>query len=88
MKKECICKYCKSINFIDILKFKINNATCWYCGRKELIKRMKTDKQLLKIFDDKEKSPKDFWVYERLTHEEKIKIFDLILKREMEGGKI
>ncbi len=38
----------------------------------------KTDKQLLKIFEDKEKSYKDFWVFERLTHEEKIRIFDLI----------
>ena len=48
---------------------------------------MKTDKELLKIHDNKEKSPLNFWAYERLTHEEKIKIFDLIVNREAEGGK-
>ena len=42
---------------------------------------MKTDKEILKIYDDKEKSPLNFWAYERLTSKEKIRIFDLIVNR-------
>ncbi len=42
---------------------------------------MKTDKEILKIFDNQHKSYKDFWVYERLTSKEKIRIFDLIVNR-------
>jgi len=39
---------------------------------------MKSDEELLRIWENKEKSYEDFWIYERLTNEEKIIIFDLI----------
>ena len=42
---------------------------------------MKTDKELLKIHDNKENSPKDFWVYEKLTTPEKMRLFELLTIR-------
>ena len=40
--------------------------------------KMKTDKELLRIWDNKENSNKDLLVYEKLTNDEKIKLFDLL----------
>ena len=39
---------------------------------------MKTNKELLKIWDNQDNSDKDFWIYQRLTNDEKIKLFDLL----------
>ena len=41
---------------------------------------MKSDKKLLKIFQEKEESNKGYWEYEKLSQEEKSKIFDLVSK--------
>lgn len=55
----------------------------------------KTDKELLKIWDNHQNSYKEFWIYERLNHDEKVRLFDLIEYREpivnkkieLKGGK-
>ena len=39
---------------------------------------MKTDNELLKIWDNQDNSDKDFWIYQRLNHDEKVKLFDLL----------
>lgn len=41
----------------------------------------KEDKELLIIFDNKENSYEDFWIYETLSHREKMRIFDLLKER-------
>jgi len=54
----------------------------------------KTDKELLEIWDNKEKSSRDWWLYGRLNPDEKMKLFDLIEYRkpivnkniELKGG--
>jgi len=40
--------------------------------------KIKTDEELLKIWDNKEKSSKDWWIYGRLNSDEKMRLFDLI----------
>lgn len=53
----------------------------------------KTDKELLRIWDNKEKSSRAWWLYGRLTNDEKMKLFDLLEYRkpvnikEVKGGK-
>lgn len=47
---------------------------------------MKTDKELLEIFDNKEKNPPSNWEYENLSLTDKSKIFDLLFERELQGG--
>ena len=42
---------------------------------------MITDKEFLKIWDNKEYSNKEYWLYERLNPDEKIKLFDLLENR-------
>ena len=44
--------------------------------------KTKTDKELLRIWDNQDNSNKDFWIYQRLTNDEKIKLFDLLEYRE------
>ena len=39
---------------------------------------MKTDKELLRIWDNQDNSNKDFWIYQRLDPDEKTKLFDLL----------
>ena len=40
--------------------------------------KTKTDKELLRIWDNKENSNKEWWLYGRLNPDEKIRLFDLI----------
>lgn len=40
--------------------------------------KTKTDKELLRIWDNKEKSSRDWWLYGRLNPDEKMKLFDLL----------
>jgi len=47
---------------------------------------MKTNEELLKIWDNKENSYKDFWIYERLTLKEKMILFDLLNNRGMKAN--
>ena len=50
------------------------------------------EKELLKIWDNKENSNKDLLVYEKLNNDEKIRLFDLLENRkpinikELKGG--
>jgi len=44
---------------------------------------MKPDKELIKIWKNKEKSGRDFWKYNNLSREEKLRIFDLIQEGKM-----
>ena len=48
---------------------------------------MINDKQLLKLWDNKENSDKEYWEFNNLTGKEKIRIFDLVQKRSV-GMKI
>ena len=48
---------------------------------------MKTNKELLRIWDNQDNSDKDFWIYQRLTNDEKIKLFDLLEYRKPKVNK-
>lgn len=39
---------------------------------------MKSDQELLEIFENKEKTTRNFWIYNSLTKDEKMRLFDLI----------
>ena len=43
--------------------------------------KTKTDEELLKIWDNHQNSYKEFWIYEKLTNKEKMRIFDLLKYR-------
>lgn len=45
-----------------------------------------TDKQLIHIFRNKDKSSRYFWLYSQLPLEQKTRIFDLLIKIQMKGG--
>ncbi len=40
---------------------------------------MKSDEKLLEIWGNKEKTTKDFWIYNMLVPTEKARLFDLLL---------
>jgi len=42
---------------------------------------MKSNKKLLEIWDNKNKSDKEHFDYEDLPHEDKMRIWDLLIKR-------
>lgn len=42
----------------------------------------KTNKQLLEIWNNKENSEQDYYIYQNLTTEEKARIFDILAKNQ------